>query len=356
MLVSTIYKQGETFLAGGNHLSAGREFERAFEQIADPQSEIARKALFDAASSYFRGGYHDEAIGSYQKMVSLYPNSEYCPDAYYNMALSREELDSHHAAAKDFETLTERYPDYENRMDALLYALEDYRRTDDPDPENLLRVSLKLLELPELDIEKQIELNGEVGQLYWDKGWKKSAANYCARCNDLYDKHPQEDLAYIAARSKFLRGERFFKFYKDVRFRPPFEKNMKSKRTYLRRLVGLYTDAANYKDIFWATAATHKIGEVFEEFHDALLASKAPGDLTPEEKEVYTQQLREIAGPFREKAIEAYRSNLKQAREFSEENEWVEKTRDRLAELNPGEQQESSPSGGETQAGENEES
>jgi tetratricopeptide (TPR) repeat protein len=331
LIASTIYKQGETYLAAEDYMAAGGEFERAFE--TDPTSRVAQKALFDAASAYFKGEYFQEARKVYEKVTHTFPGSPYSAEAFYNMALCEEFLGNYTDAAENFEDFTRRYPNHEQRINALLYALEDHKKVGTR--EDVLRVSLNLLDYPELSIEKQIELNAEAGKLYHDKGWKKSAANYCYRCNDLYNKHPVEELAHLAARCKFLRADRFFRFYRDIRLRPPVEKNIESKRSYLKKLVSLYTDAANLKDIYWSTAATYKIGEVFEEFHDALLGSYIPETLSSEERDEYSSKLRDTAEPFREKAINAYVTNLHQAERFSEENEWVEKTRGRLLELAP---------------------
>ena len=82
------------------------------------------------------------------------------------------------------------------------------------------------------------------------------------------------------------------------------------------------------------TAATFRLGEVYETFSSDLLDSDRPAALQDDALEQYELLLEEQAFPFEEKAIELYKANASRAPE-GVYDEWVVKSFDRLAGLMP---------------------
>jgi tetratricopeptide (TPR) repeat protein len=70
---------GACYEAKSDYSSAGKYYERAFEQV--PESPLASEYLHRAAYSYGKGGNKDRAVALYKKIKKDFPNSAYGRDA-----------------------------------------------------------------------------------------------------------------------------------------------------------------------------------------------------------------------------------------------------------------------------------
>ena len=120
-----------------------------------------------------------------------------------------------------------------------------------------------------------------------------------------------------------------------VRLRDPLEQTLAEKRTALNLALDTYAEAAELKIAGVTTAATHKIGMLFDDFLTALLESERPRELTPEQVDQYNILLEEQAAPFEERAVAAYETNVRRAQELEVFDEWVGKSFERLAVVRP---------------------
>ncbi len=82
------------------------------------------------------------------------------------------------------------------------------------------------------------------------------------------------------------------------------------------------------------TAATYRLGEVYESFATDLMESERPAELDAAALEQYELLLEEQMFPFEEKAIELYKANADRAPD-GVYDEWVERSFERLARLMP---------------------
>jgi TolA-binding protein len=115
----------------------------------------------------------------------------------------------------------------------------------------------------------------------------------------------------------------------------PLEQTLARKQAALDLALVTYAEAADLRLAGVATAATHKIGGLLDEFFHALLKSERPGELTPAQIEQYTILLEERAAPLEERAVAAYETNVRRAQELGLYDEWIGKSFERLAVLRP---------------------
>jgi hypothetical protein len=99
-------------------------------------------------------------------------------------------------------------------------------------------------------------------------------------------------------------------------------------------VIKVYTKAADYGVAEVTTAATFRLGEVYENFSADLVNSERPRNLDAAALEQYELLLEEQIYPFEEKAIELYMANTDRASD-GVYDEWVEKSFNRLASLMP---------------------
>ena len=115
----------------------------------------------------------------------------------------------------------------------------------------------------------------------------------------------------------------------------PLQESMKVKRSLMQNTIDAYTAAADYGVAEVTTAATFRLGEVYETFSADLMDSERPTDLDEAALEQYEFLLEGQAFPFEEKAIDLYKANADRTVDGIYD-EWVIKSFERLAGLMPG--------------------
>jgi len=139
---------------------------------------------------------------------------------------------------------------------------------------------------------------------------------------------------YLAATASLGLAEPVLRRFEVVELSQPLADSMKLKRSLMEDVIKVYTDAADYGVAEVTTAATFRLGEVYETFSTDLLDSERPAELDAAALEQYELLLEEQIFPIEEKAIELYKANADRAAE-GVYDEWVEKSFDRLARLVP---------------------
>ncbi|MEX0853575.1 MAG: hypothetical protein WD036_09890 [Bauldia sp.] len=95
-----------------------------------------------------------------------------------------------------------------------------------------------------------------------------------------------------------------------------------------------YGKAAEYGVAEVTTAATYRLGEVYQQFSRDLMESERPRDMDTEALEQYDLLLEEQAFPFEEKAIELFEVNAARSAE-GVYDEWVRRSFSALAAMVP---------------------
>jgi hypothetical protein len=144
-----------------------------------------------------------------------------------------------------------------------------------------------------------------------------------------------ETPAEVAGKALFRRAEFRFGKYRALAIAPPLEKTFEAKQASLGVCAKLYLEAISLGDAETVSASLHRLGEAFEDFRSAILASPPPKKLSEREREEYAFLLEEKAAPIEEKAVEAYRRNLRQAVAAEYYFDWVGKSMQKLKSLRP---------------------
>jgi hypothetical protein len=119
-----------------------------------------------------------------------------------------------------------------------------------------------------------------------------------------------------------------------VKFTQPLADSLKLKKALMEDVIKAYTGAADYGVAEVTTAATFRLGEVYEQFSTDLFDSERPANLEADALEQYEILLEEQVFPFEEKAIDLYKANADRAPN-GVYDEWVQRSFERLARLMP---------------------
>jgi len=139
---------------------------------------------------------------------------------------------------------------------------------------------------------------------------------------------------FLAAKASLELADPVRRRFEVVKFTQPLADSLKLKKDLMEDVISAYTSAADYGVAEVTTAATFRLGEVYEQFSADLIDSERPADLEADALEQYEILLEEQVFPFEEKAIDLYKANADRAPN-GVYDEWVQRSFERLARLMP---------------------
>ena len=134
---------------------------------------------------------------------------------------------------------------------------------------------------------------------------------------------------FLAARASLELAEPSLRSFMAMKITQPLADSMKLKRSLMEDVLKVYGDAAAYGVAEVTTAATFRLGEVYQQMGARPDGLGAPGDLDADALEQYELLLEEQAYPFEEKAIELFRRTRRAADGVYDE--WVVRSFTELA-------------------------
>jgi tetratricopeptide (TPR) repeat protein len=124
--------------------------------------------------------------------------------------------------------------------------------------------------------------------------------------------------------------------FASISFRLPLarmERDLEDKSNFFLMAQSAYLRSLRLRHPDFATLAGYRLGLLYERMHADLVAAEVPTDLTPEEVEVYHEELRSQVKPLLERAVEIYERNLRLGQRFGRDDAWVRETEASLARL-----------------------
>ena len=333
-IASAIYKQGEEARDMGDLEAAVTHFTRLGRAV--PDSAIRSTAEYDAAAALVNLQAWERASTVLEQFRSDYPDSEYADDVTRKLAVSYLESGDALQAAAEFERIASAASSTDDeRREALWKAADLYKDTAASSAEQRVLENL-VAQFPDPLVES-IEARYRLLQIATVNG---TDTERLARLQDLVNtdaaagEQRSARTRYLAASATLALAEPVRQRFEVVKLKQPLADSLKIKKVLMEEVISAYTSAADYGVAEVTTAATFRLGEVYETFSSDLLDSDRPAALQDDALEQYELLLEEQAFPFEEKAIELYKVNASRAPE-GVYDEWVAKSFDRLAGLMP---------------------
>ncbi|HEY5643364.1 MAG TPA: tetratricopeptide repeat protein [Woeseiaceae bacterium] len=333
-IASSIYKQGEQARDAGDLETAVTHFTRL--GVAVPDSSIRATAEYDAAAALINLQAWDRASGVLESFRRNYPDSAFADDVTQKLAVTYLESGRAGQAAAEFERIAVAESSSDDvRREALWKASELYKETGTLASEQ--RVLGDILARYPNPIAESIEARYRLLEIARETGNEQARLNMLdeiVRVDATAGAQRTDRTRYLAATASLELAEPVRKRFAVVKLTQPLAESLKLKKSLMEDVIAAYTGAADYGVAEVTTAATFRLGEVYELFSSDLLASDRPADLDPDALEQYEILLEEQAFPFEEKAIDLYKANASRAPE-GVYDEWVRKSFERLAGLMP---------------------
>lgn len=333
-VASSIYKQGEQARDAGDLESAVGHFTRLGAAV--PDSDIRATAEYDAAAALINMQAWDRATGVLEQYRRDYPDSEYTDDITQKLAVTYLESGRGAEAALEFERIADAPTSSDDiRREALWKAADLYEKSGTVASEK--RVLENVVTRYPDPLAESIEARFRLLEIAEASG---NGAERMARLQDLVDvdrnagAQRSDRTRFLAAKASLELAEPVRRKFEVLKLTQPLADSMKIKRSAMEDVIDAYTGAADYGVAEVTTAATFRLGEVYERFSSDLMESERPTELDAAALEQYEFLLEEQAFPFEEKAIDLYKANADRAAD-GVYDEWVRKSFNRLAGLMP---------------------
>jgi TolA-binding protein len=333
-IASSIYKQGELARDAGDLETAVTHFRRLGQAV--PDSDIRATAEYDAAAALINLSAWDRAAGVLEAFRRDYPESEFADDVTQKLAVSYLNSGRGVQAAQEFERIAVAETSTEEvRREALWKAADLYKGTGTISSEKrvLENIIARYPDPLSESIEGRFRLL-EIERAAGDQAAVTARLQELIRVDASAGSQRSDRTKYLAAKASLELAEPELRKFSVVRLTQPLAESMKLKRSLMEDVITAYTNAADYGVAEVTTAATFRLGEVYEQFSADLMKSERPADLDALALEEYELLLEEQIYPFEEKAIDLYQTNAGRTVD-GVYDEWVRKSFERLAGMMP---------------------
>jgi len=314
------------------HIKAARDRDRLIIHSYDASG------LFAEAPAAFRPGDLAEAVELYTKLVAEFPDSSLAPPALYNSGLGRERLGDFEGASRDYLGLAAGYASSPDVTDALFRAGGAFEKMEAWD--DAIRIFGRILtERQGLKATEKIEALARTGSSLMAAGRPLDARPVLEEAVTLYRMGrgitPSSSTFYYAM-AQFKLAEILHGEMRDAALpadEAALEPALELKCRLLLDAQAEYAEAIEILHPHWAAAAAYRIGGLYRNLWDDLVAAPTPEDLTDEERQIYLDILRKRIRVLLTKAVAQWERTLRMIRRLELEGEWAKRTEEDLAEI-----------------------
>jgi TolA-binding protein len=333
-IASSIYKQGELARDAGDLESAVAHFRRLGPAV--PDSDIRATAEYDAAAALITMGAFTRASTVLEEFRRDYPHSEFADDVTRKLAVTYLESGRSAQAAGEFVRIANAPSSSDEvRREALWKAADLYKASTPLAPEQgVLNDIVSRYPKPVAEsIEARFRLL-EIAEINGNRQVRTQILRDLVRVDATAGTERSDRTRFLAAKASLELAEPVRRSFVALKITQPLADSMGRKKSLMEDVLKVYGAAAEYGVAEVTTAATYRLGEVYQQFSKDLMASERPQELDEAALEQYDLLLEEQTFPFEEKAIELYQANAARTAK-GVYDEWVRKSFAALASLMP---------------------
>jgi TolA-binding protein len=333
-IASSIYKQGEQARDAGNLDTAVTHFRRLGQAV--PDSSIRATAEYDAAAALINLEAWDQASEVLENFRRDYPDSEFADDVTQKLAVTYLEAGRGAQAAGEFVRIANAPGSTDDvKREALWRASDLFKESGSVTQEK--QVLENIVSRYPNPIAESIEARFrllEIAKAGNDSATRNQILTDMVRVDATAGAQRSDRTRFLAAKASLELAEPVRRSFTVMKITQPLAESMELKKSLMEDVLKVYGDAAAYGIAEVTTAATFRLGEVYQQFSADLMDSERPGGLDELALEQYELLLEEQTFPFEEKAIELYETNASRAAD-GVWDEWVQKSYNALASLMP---------------------
>lgn len=300
------------------------------------------RTLFHLAGEAERKGEVDRGIALYERLLANFPSDPVADAARFNVGLLYERKKEFGAAIPYYEAIYdgELPPTVEGQrtwLDAHYRAAVCLGQIGEWWAAVALFERVEALDW--LDDDDRLEAlvgRGISLQEADDPDAAELAFSTALRFHRLISRRRRFDDRGLAAEAAFRLGDIARERFEAVTLEYPVEtlrERLNEKCEALLTAQNRYLQAVRVGDTHTVAAAGFRIGSLYEQLYEHMMALEVPADLDEEQAEVYLEEVHNRIGVLVEKAIKIYEKSLIAGRRADSAARWVEQTEEALARL-----------------------
>jgi len=296
--------------------------------------------LFAEAGAAFERRDYAAAARKYALLVERFPRSRWANVARFNGGLSLSRAGRCEEALPLFLSAARATAGSKDAHDALFQAAACDEKLERWDDAEAVWGRVLAPEWPRIVPIDRLEALARRGRARRHLGKLAEAERDLLKALGIYRRH-MGNLAFHGNRwvsvAQFEVGEIYRELFASVRFRLPLERmarDLEDKSNYFLKAQHAYLKTVRHHHPELAVAAGHRLGSLYEQFYDDMMAAEVPADLKPEEMDIYFEELKAKVRPLVERAIDIYERNIRMAERMGRgDDAWVDRSRQSLARL-----------------------
>ena len=333
-LAASVYKQAEDFKKKGDNKLAAYHFLR-IAKLA-PSSPIRATAEYDAATLYIQMKDWKTAARVLENFRIRFPkHKEYFQGISSKLALTYTQTGQFDKAAREISLLSSYARTPEDRRKLMWDAAEMYEKAKHTD--KAVKLYKQYAAKYPKPFAQSIEAYYRITEYYKSSKNNRQRNKWLKkliRAEKRGGKQRTDRSRYLAASATFELAQPDLYSFKKVKLKIPLKKNLRLKKKRMKAAIKAYKNVLSYKVAEFTTAATYKMGEIYNHLAQSLMDSQRPRGLSADELEQYDILLEEQAYPFEEKSIDIHSSNVRRTKQGIYD-QWIRKSMKVLAKIQP---------------------
>ncbi len=332
-LAASVYKQGEALRERGQLEASTKEFLRI--AMVAPSSAIRVTADYDAAANMLAAESWAQAIPLLEAFQLNHPGHELQAEVTNNLAIAYLESGNHIKAADQLQKIATAEQDPARQRDAIWQSAGLYEKGQAFD--SAVGAYKRYIKEHPTPFDQAVEARQKIIDIFAKTGqdnsvrfWQQEVVTAVQPNTSNYNDRSR----FIAASAALALAEPAYETFHARPITAPLKQSIQSKRQSMEAALKAFNLAAEYRVADITTASTFRIGEIYNEFSQALLNSERPKGLSEEALDQFELVLEDQAYPFEEKAIEIHQANAERAASGLYD-QWVKKSFTALATLLP---------------------
>jgi len=285
--------------------------------------------LFEQAGAALDGESWDQALALYDRLLVEFPSSSLVVPALFNAGLAHEGKGDWDGAIARYQAVSRASSRHQDRIDAAIRTaavlaeqgnwdrsaaaldavLNDRSASADDRREALARKGYALVEARSYAAaETALAAAAQLGA-------RGDRADYFAAMADFYlAEIPRRQAAAVPLRLP------------DAQLKADLE----AKANLVLLAQKRYEATVELGNVTWATAAAHAMATMQEDMWRALVGAPVPTQLKPDEAAIYVAEVRKLARPYLDRALDIHTKNVELAQRYRTESQWSEASRQRI--------------------------
>jgi len=266
--------------------------------------------LFERATDLLNQQKCTEAVALYDQLAREFTQGSYTSAALFNAGLCLQAAGDFEGSAQRYTALRERFPDSEDKKDAdfqlaeVLVQLERWQRAMD--------IADQLLAREDLISPERLEGMARRAQALLGLHRFEEAESYAQGALTFHRTRPPEDRItddFFAAACNYVLAETFRQRAQAMEFPEGAEGQKKvlvGRAELLLEAQREYFNTISLKNVdnyHWSAAAGYRIGSMYDELWNAVMAAPVPANLSAEGRDIYHTELAKLIKPLMRHAV-----------------------------------------------------